>query len=120
MENPDNPTGFKRRAIAAGFVANSYLFGSSMTPGKSRLFWPSEEYKSTPTEFGPSPKPWIALSGDDDGIHYIMFPLSEDPNNWDYDLQVSSVTEFEIQSIRISHDLDYGGHNRNYIWNYGY
>ena len=94
MENPDNPTGFKRRAIAAGFVANSYLFGSSMTPGKSRLFWPSEEYKSTPTEFGPRPKPWIALSGDDDGIHYIMFPLSEDPTNWDYDLQVSIVIGF--------------------------
>merc|ERR1712110_1035501 len=50
-----------RSALATGFTANSYLFGNSMTPGKSRLFWPSEEYKATPTEFGPSPKPWIQL-----------------------------------------------------------
>ena len=84
--NPDQP--WKRSAIASGFIANSYLFGSSMTPGKSRLFWPSEQYKTTPTEFGDTPKPWIALSGDDDGIHYILFPRSEDPSNMEYDLQV--------------------------------
>merc|ERR1711971_1414776 len=110
MENPDNPTGFKRRAIAAGFVANSYLFGSSMTPGKSRLFWPSEEYKSTPTEFGPQPKPWIALSGDDDGIHYIMFPLSEDPTNWDYDLQIMVDTEETTSGTMAIDDLDGDGY----------
>ena len=63
-----------------------------MTPGKSRLFWPSEEYKSTPTEYGPVPKPWIALSGDDDGVHYLLFPKSEDPENMEYDLQVSNQT----------------------------
>ena len=34
----------------SGFKANSYLFGSSMTPGKHRIFWPSEEYKTTPTQ----------------------------------------------------------------------
>ena len=85
-EHPEQP--WRRRAIAAGFIANSYLFGSSMTPGKSRLFWPSEEYKNTPTEFASTPKPWIALSGDDDGIHYLLFPRSEDPTNWDYELRV--------------------------------
>merc|ERR1719348_1947699 len=30
-----------------------------MTPGKSRLFWPSEEYKSTPTEYGPIQNPGL-------------------------------------------------------------
>ena len=101
--NTDQP--WKKGVLATDFIANSYLFGSSMTPGKiiiisynsciksigkSRLFWPSEEYKSTPTEYGSTPKPWIALSGDDDGIHYIMFPRSEDPANMEYEIQVSN------------------------------
>ena len=86
-------------AYFLGFIANSYLFGNSMTPGKSRLFWPSEEYKSTPTEYGPVPKPWIALSGDDDGVHYLLFPKSEDPENMEYDLQVSNQTYHSMTLI---------------------
>ena len=103
--NPDQP--WKRSAIASGFIANSYLFGSSMTPGKSRLFWPSEQYKSTPTEFGDTPKPWIALSGDDDGIHYILFPRSEDPSNMEYDLQVIKPTK-PNKSCNFSPSIDHG------------
>jgi hypothetical protein len=34
------------------------------------------------------PKPWIALSGDDDGVHYILYPTSEDPASWEYDMKV--------------------------------
>ena len=34
------------------------------------------------------PKPWIALSGDDDGIHYILTPASEDLDNWEYTMEV--------------------------------
>ena len=102
-QDPDNKTGnfwmyqeqddgtWERIALASGFIAHPYLFGSSMAPGKSLLFWPSDEYKNTPTAFGPQPKPWIAISGDDDGVHYIMFPKSEDPENWEYDIQVSLV-----------------------------
>ena len=85
--NTEQP--WKKGVLATDFIANSYLFGSSMTPGKSRLFWPSEQYKATPTEFGDTPKPWIALSGDDDGIHYILFPRSEDPASMEYEIQVS-------------------------------
>ena len=33
-------------------------------------------------------KPWIALSGDDDGVHYVMHPMSDELDNWDYDLKV--------------------------------
>ena len=84
--NTEQP--WKKGVLATDFIANSYLFGSSMTPGKSRLFWPSEQYKATPTEFGDTPKPWIALSGDDDGIHYILFPRSEDPASMEYEIQV--------------------------------
>ena len=88
MYQQQDDSTWKRTALASGFIANPYLFGGSMAPGKSLLFWPSEEYKNTPTTFGPQPKPWIAISGDDDGVHYIMFPKSEDPENWEYDIQV--------------------------------
>ena len=39
------------------------------------------------TENGPA-KPWIALSGDDDGKHYILMPQSEARDNFDYDMQM--------------------------------
>merc|ERR1719400_2038675 len=99
-----------RSALATGFTANSYLFGNSMTPGKSRLFWPSEEYKATPTEFGPVPKPWLALSGDDDGVHYILFPKSEDPTNMEYDMQVMVDSEATTAGTMAVADLDGDGY----------
>merc|ERR1712013_212033 len=48
----DGELSWTRSALASGFVANPYLFGHSMAPGKTRLFWPSKEYKDTPTEAG--------------------------------------------------------------------
>ena len=39
-------------------------------------------------EDGKKSKPWISLSGDDDGNHYIMYPKSEDPFDWEYDLKL--------------------------------
>jgi len=100
---------WKRTSIASGFIANSYLFGNSMTPGKSVLFWPSQEYKDTLTEIGTVPKPWIALSGDDDGVHYILFPRSEDPDNMEYDIQVMVDTEETTAGTMAVVDLDGDG-----------
>lgn len=31
-----------------------------------------------------SEKPYIIVSGDDDGKHYILTPNSQDPNDWTY------------------------------------
>merc|ERR1712142_218494 len=107
-ENQEQP--WKRSAIASGFVANSYLFGGSMAPGKTRLFWPSEEYKNTATEFGPMPKPYIALSGDDDGVHYVLFPKSEDPANMEYDMEVMVDTEKTTAGTMAVTDLDGDGY----------
>merc|ERR1711892_64411 len=101
---------YERTALASGFIANSYLFGNSMTPGKSRTFWPSEEYKNTLTEAGATPKPWIALSGDDDGVHYVMFPLSEDPTNFEYEMQVMVDTEATTAGTMAVADLDGDGY----------
>jgi len=110
-QNWSDPTmPWKRSAIASGFIANSYLFGNSMTPGKSRLFWPSEEYKNTPTEFGAQPKPWIALSGDDDGIHYLLFPRSEDPADMEYELRIMHDTEATTSGTMAIDDLDGDGY----------
>jgi len=105
-----NAEDWKRISLASGFQANSYLFGSSMTPGKQRLFYPSEEYKNTPNELGNQPKPWIALSGDDDGIHYIMHPMSEDPTNWDYDLKIMVDTEATTAGTMAIYDFDGDGY----------
>lgn len=33
-------------------------------------------------------KPWILLSGDDDGRSYYLVPESTEPDNWDYQLNV--------------------------------
>ena len=101
---------WKRTALASGFIANSYLFGGSMAPGKSVLFWPSEEYKNTPTESGDMPKPWIALSGDDDGKHYVMFPKSEDRDNMEYDIHVMVDTEATTAGTMAVVDLDGDGY----------
>jgi len=99
-----------RSALASGFVANPYLFGHSMAPGKTRLFWPSKEYKDTPTEAGGVPKPWIAMSGDDDGAHYILFPKSEDPANMEYDMQLLVDTEATTAGTFAVSDLDGDGY----------
>ncbi len=48
-----------------------------MTPGKHLIFYPSEDYKNQVSAFGPM-KPWILLSGDDNGKFYILTPTSED------------------------------------------
>ena len=42
------------------------------------------EYASQTNEDGSPIKPWISLSGDDDGRHYILYPESEDKDNWTY------------------------------------
>ena len=48
-------------------------------------FWPSTQAKEEGN------KPWIALSGDDDGIFYILFPKNEEIGNMEYDLRVTTI-----------------------------
>ena len=44
----------------------------------------SRDYANQETEFGLM-KPWISLSGDDDGKHYVLYPSSEDRNDFTYE-----------------------------------
>ena len=46
------------------------------------------EYGSQTTEDGRVVKPWISLSGDDDGKHYILYPDSEDTDVWTYSIEM--------------------------------
>jgi hypothetical protein len=65
-------------------LLTSYEFRSDFGPLKFFLFY--SDYETL--ENGNKRKPWISLSGDDDGNHYIMYPKSEDKDNWEYDLQL--------------------------------
>ena len=38
----------------------------------------NSDYEAQQTESGEPVKPFISLSGDDDGKHYILYPTSED------------------------------------------
>jgi len=48
----------------------------------------SREYGSQITEDGRVVKPWISLSGDDDGKHYILYPDREDTDIWTYSIEM--------------------------------
>ena len=92
-----------RHDIATGFTPNEGLTPNLMSPGKTVPFYPSKyvksislrcflmklffnfsDYASQKTKDGSQVKPWISLSGDDDGKHYILYPDSEDKDNWIY------------------------------------
>ncbi|CAG0886498.1 unnamed protein product [Cyprideis torosa] len=75
---------WNRRTIASGFVPNFIFGGQSMSPGSPKPFYPSKEYEESLTEDGRQRKPYISLSGDDDGKLYILTPDSEDPSDWTY------------------------------------
>lgn len=51
------------------------------------FFYTCRAYKNEETEFGPR-KPWISLSGDDDGKHYILTPVSESRDSFEYELHL--------------------------------
>lgn len=57
------------------------------------------EYQNQETPFGPR-KPWIVLSGDDDGKIYVVKPVSEDRDDFNYvsELLVDS-GKYQIPSL---------------------
>merc|ERR1711992_361676 len=88
-------------------------FGDANNDGRLEVFagaFNQDKDNKTPTAFGPQPKPWIAISGDDDGVHYIMFPKSEDPENWEYDIQVMVDTKATTAGTVAVVDLDGDGY----------
>merc|ERR1711997_951461 len=85
-----------------------FIFGNTMSPGKHRTFYPSSDYETL--ENGEKRKPWISLSGDDDGKHYVMYPKSEDKDNWEYDLHLIIDTGETTAGTMAVVDLDGDGY----------
>ena len=46
----------------------------------------NSDYETQLLENGDKRKPWISLSGDDDGNHYVLYPKTEDKVDWEYDM----------------------------------
>ena len=51
-------------------------------------------YSEEVTAEGLPLKPWISLSGDDDGKHYILYPVNEDKEDWTYEKHLIIETGF--------------------------
>jgi len=99
---------WKRHVLADSFTTNFFIFGNTMSPGKHRTFYPSSDYETL--ENGEKRKPWISLSGDDDGKHYVMYPKSEDKDNWEYDLHLIIDTGETTAGTMAVVDLDGDGY----------
>ena len=63
------------------------------------------DYESQTNEDGSRLKPWISLSGDDDGKHYLLFPQSEDKDDWNYDVETLIETGKTIYIIIVRYFL---------------
>jgi len=55
-------------------------------------------------------KPYIMLSGDDDGKHYVLEPFTEDPEDWRYHKHLLVDTEMTTSGKFIAEDLDGDGY----------
>jgi hypothetical protein len=97
--------------LATGFVPRTgFLNSNLMTPGKMLLFYPSNDYAAQKNEDGSSVKPWISLSGDDNGRHYILYPSSEDKNDWTYNQELIIDSEAQTVGTQAIVDLDGDGY----------
>ena len=68
------------------------------------------DYAAQKNEDGTSVKPWISLSGDDNGRHYILYPSSEDKNDWTYNQELIIDSEAQTVGTQAIVDLDGDGY----------
>ncbi|KAK2719994.1 hypothetical protein QYM36_004038, partial [Artemia franciscana] len=111
-EIPDSfPEGsWNRITIADGFEPNYIFGGQSMSPGSPKPFYPSLAYENEILDDGRQHKPWLTVSGDDDGKVYILRPLSEDPTDWTYEKQILVDTQATTSGKMAIADLDGDGY----------
>nr|CAD7456445.1 unnamed protein product [Timema tahoe] len=93
---------FNRKTIATGFVPNA-LKGEAMTPGSAQVFYTSLTHERSGL------KPYILLSGDDDGKHYILVPRSQSKVDWTYDTILLEDTFGDTAGASLAADLDGDG-----------
>jgi hypothetical protein len=75
---------FESVVIADGFIPHNIVGGESMSPGTPKPYYPSTAYANELGDDGLPHKPWILLSGDDDGRMYILYPDTEARDDWTY------------------------------------
>uniref|UniRef100_A0A0N7ZC19 VCBS repeat-containing protein n=1 Tax=Scylla olivacea TaxID=85551 RepID=A0A0N7ZC19_SCYOL len=64
-----------------------------MSPGSPKTFYPTAEFAVGLAEDGLPHKPYILLSGDDDGRMYVLFPNSDARDDWVYQKHILIDTE---------------------------
>ncbi|KAA0195808.1 hypothetical protein HAZT_HAZT000173 [Hyalella azteca] len=75
---------FASVVVADNFIPNPIVGGQSMSPGTPKTYYPSAAYANELETDGLPHKPWILLSGDDDGRMYILYPDTEVRDDWTY------------------------------------
>ncbi|KAK8385139.1 hypothetical protein O3P69_012143 [Scylla paramamosain] len=86
----DDFTHFK---IADSFRPNQIIGAQTMSPGSPKTFYPTAEFAAGLAEDGLPHKPYILLSGDDDGRMYVLFPNSDARDDWVYQKHILIDTE---------------------------
>ncbi|XP_050739302.1 uncharacterized protein LOC127009867 [Eriocheir sinensis] len=79
--------------VADGFIPNPIVGGESMSPGTPKAYYPNAEFAAGVAEDGLPHKPYILLSGDDDGRMYVLFPNSDLRDDWLYEKHILLDTE---------------------------
>ncbi|CAB3382336.1 Hypothetical predicted protein [Cloeon dipterum] len=96
---------WERIVIADNFKANLIIGGQSMTPGAPHAFYKGLQHEQS------GEKPYVFVSGDDDGKHYILEPVSQDPADWTYNKHLLVDTNATTTGKYAIADLDNDGYN---------
>merc|ERR1719394_411429 len=64
-----------RHTLADGYKPPKSIMPGQGAPGLSQTFWPTSDE---------SGKPWVMVTGDDQGNVDLLMPNSEDANDWSY------------------------------------
>jgi hypothetical protein len=86
------------------FVVRESGFAQA-APGNAIAFQP---------KIGDTSKPWIAVSGDGSQQAYIVQPVSEDPNNWEYKTFVIVDSKGTVGQVVVG-DVDNNGFSEIYL-----
>ena len=70
-----------RVTLADGFRAADAVVGERVSPGEAVAFHPSRAAREA------GDKPFILLSGNGDGRHYVLQPASQEAGDWTYERQ---------------------------------
>ncbi|XP_042220068.1 uncharacterized protein LOC121864928 [Homarus americanus] len=84
---------FPHLKIADGFRPNQVFGSPTMSPGTPKVYYPSKAYADDVAEDGLPHKPFLLVSGDDDGRMYVLYPNTEDRNDWVYQKHILVDTE---------------------------